>query len=305
LECYVHETQINMTEQRRIENPEVREQYTSKIKLSFFRHAEPEEKGNKLDADRELTPKGKKQAMEKMAVPDTSQIVVYGSPRKRALETAGFLISESNDEITGNESLEELRKKLDQDLGYGSKIGIKAGLDFDANFRRSEYDKYLIKENFSSGKLIEFLINESDAMAKEKGTKESPTYSKMARSVAEIILKYLKVAPRWEGLVQNSVSSGKNYARELERILVSHQGVLESFLAKLIEKSKGVEERDNFARAIGSGFDVVDGFACEIINRDGNTEVVVEYNGADFKFKESVPKEILEDIIKEGIDYEK
>jgi hypothetical protein len=42
--------------------------------------------------------------------------------------------------------------------------------------------------------------------------------------------------------------------------LGSHGGVTESFLLKVIEKIKGVAERDRFVSIIGNQFDFLEGF---------------------------------------------
>src|SRR3989338_3137579 len=93
------------------ENREAKEIITSKIDLRFFRHAEKESDKSKSDEEIELTETGRKQAIEKSGDSDISQSVAFGSPRKRTQQTAGFVMGGSLDEITGNESLDELKKR--------------------------------------------------------------------------------------------------------------------------------------------------------------------------------------------------
>ena len=62
---------------------------------------------------------------------DLNQAVAFGSPRKRAQQTSAYAMAgKSLDTITGSESLEELKEKIDKDLKVGSKIGSDPRLDF-------------------------------------------------------------------------------------------------------------------------------------------------------------------------------
>lgn len=284
-----------------IQNPEERK-YNSKIELHFFRHGESEPAVRGNDVERELTQEGKEQAIAK-SKKDTKleQALAFGSPRERAQQTAGFIMAGGNEAITGNESLDELRDKLESNLKIGKKMAIEERLDYSEDVS-TEYYK-LVWEHIRSGDILKFLVSESDKVAKELGDDKTPTYSKSARQIAEIIKKYLTISPRWNELV---VDKTKNYSDTLERFMGTHQTVPESFLAKIIEKTKGVEERDKFIEMLGNkGFDYTEGFDLEILNTSIGPVIHIYYKRARDKeesyiFDQEVNIELIDEIINEG-----
>ena len=70
---------------------------TKKIHLKdwvvFFCHSEKENNKSKSDFGIELTPAGKKQAIDKSETKNIEQSVAFGSPQARAQETAAFVMS--------------------------------------------------------------------------------------------------------------------------------------------------------------------------------------------------------------------
>ncbi|MBI3685440.1 N-formylglutamate amidohydrolase [Candidatus Azambacteria bacterium] len=286
-----------------IQKSESHEEYTSKIELSFFRHGEKENNKSKSDLDIELTPVGKKQAKEKSDTKNMKQSVAFGSPRTRAQETAGFVMSGNQEGITGDESLEELREKVDKGLAKGSKIGVDRRLDFGIDFS-SEFGVSAL-DHFKRGDYLKFLVEQSDRLAKESGDETSFTYSRGASNIASIIDKYIGIAKRWDKLVQDEQ---KEYSDTLERFFGTHQGVNESFLAKVIEKTKGAEERDKFVQALSNqGFDYTEGFEVDILNKNSDEFAIrirykKEVEDGDgkrlvFEFNEEIPHEVIKDII--------
>lgn len=286
-------------EKLNFENREAMEVITSKIDLRFFRHAEKESDKSKSDEEIELTETGRKQAVEKSIDNDISQSVAFGSPRKRTQQTAGFVMGGSLDEITGNESLEELKEKLNKELRIGSKVGVDKRLDFNGDFS-TEFGKKAM-EAFKKGEYLKFLTEQSDEIAGSLQDGNGETYSRMAGRIAEIVKKYLSIASRWDKLVQDE---RKDYEDTLKRFLGTHQGIAESFLAKVIEQTKGKAERDAFVLALNNqGFDFADGFDVEIDTIDGKDQQVrvsfkKEKDGETiFTFDEVVPREIINGLI--------
>lgn len=274
-------------------------EFRSKINLRFFRHDEKESDPQKSDHDIELTPKGRLHAKEQASETNLAQSVAFGSPRRRTQETAGFIMAGQSEDITGAESFGELKEKIDKDLGYGTKIAIDPKLNFDM-----EADNEYVKEAmaaFKKGELMKFVVEKSDELAKETDDDRSSTYSRMAASIASIIKKYIGVAPRWDDLVNDEA---KKYEPIMNRFFATHQGMQESFLAKVIELSKGVGERDRFIQAIkNKGFDYAEGFEAEIITKDTSEPVVHisfkkegETPESTFEFDEIVSIDILEKI---------
>lgn len=283
-------------------NPETKEReeaITSKIDLRFFRHAEKESDKNKSDEEIELTETGRRQAVEKSEDKDISQSVAFGSPRKRTQQTAGLVMGGQLDEIIGNESIEELKEKLNKELKVGGKIGIDERLDFNIDFS-TDFGKRAL-EAVKNGEYLKFLVEESDTLAESFKDAATETYSGMAGRVAEIVKKYLAIAPRWDKLAQDEI---KNYEDTLKRFLGTHQGIGESFLAKVIEKTKGKAERDVFVSALDNqGFDFAEGFDLEIETTDKNEQKIhilfkKEKDGqVMFEYDEVVPLEIIEGLI--------
>ena len=280
-------------------NLETAERITSKIDLRFFRHAEKESDKSKSDEEIELTETGRNQAIEKSEDTDMYQSVAFGSPRKRTQQTAGFVMGGQLEEITGNESLVELREKLSKDLQIGSKIGADKRLDFNLDPSTKFGNKLM--EAFKRGEYLKFLIEQSDELAESLQDIDGETYDRAASRIAEIIKKYLTIAKRWDELVQDEK---KDYEDTLKRFMGTHQGVAESFLAKIIEKTKGKSERDLFVSILNNqGFDYAEGFGVKIETIDGNDQQVrisfkKEKDGeVVFAYNEIVSKEILDSLI--------
>ena len=280
--------------------PESIEEVSSQIDLRFFRHDEKENDKSKSDEEIRLTPAGREHAKAQAEEVNLAQSVAFGSPRKRTQETAGLVMAGAQDEITGKESLEDLKEKIDSEVGYGSKINVDQRLNFilDAN---NEYVKQAT-EAFKAGELIKFLVEKSDQLAKETGDDRSSTYSSMAASIAQIIKKYMGVAPRWDELVKDE---SKKYESKLERFFGTHQSIQESFLAKVLELTKGEEARNEFIQVVkNKGFDYAEGFEVEILTKNGSVEPVVhiKYKKGDFEIDEDVSIELINQIAETNSD---
>ncbi|MFA7662662.1 MAG: histidine phosphatase family protein [Patescibacteria group bacterium] len=287
----------------KIVTPETKEDYSSKIELSFFRHAEKENDKSKDDIEIRLTEAGKKQASEKSDTENIEQSVAFGSPRKRTQETAGLVMAGNQLGINGDETLEELKEKLDQNIKIGSKIGTDEGLNFDLANAQPDFLKTVVQE-FKSGNFLKFLIENSDALAEETGDKTSLTYLRGASGIAKIVDKYLKIAPRWDILANDDK---KEYTDTLERFLGTHQAVSETFLAKVIEKTVGAEERDRFIQVLNNqGFGYTEGFNVEILNHgqeEPTIHITYKKEGKDgqegFEFDKTVSAQMIKDMILE------
>ena len=287
--------------QKNFEKIEQIKDYTSKIELIFMRHDEKPKANTESDEEVRLTPAGRMHAKEKSEQDDIGQSMAFGSPRKRTLETSGLVMSGKLEEITGTESLEELKEKLDKDLllKSGSKIRVDDRLNFEADFT-SNYGKKAL-EAAKSGNYLKFLVEDSDRLAKEDDNNKSSTYTTQAQAIASIIKKYIDIAPRFDKLAQDK---DKKYGDTMKRFFGSHQGVIESFLAKLIEKTKGIEERDKFVKILNNqGFDYAEGFDIDIKNKElGEPTVHISYKKEKdgeiiFEFDEDLPKEIIDSLI--------
>jgi hypothetical protein len=200
------------------------------------------------------------------------------------------------------ESLEKMEEELNKDLNYGSKLGVDKRLDFNSA-DESEYGKKLL-ESFFGGTYLKFLTEKSDSLARELGQEKAETYSFMASQIGEIVQKYFKAADAWGKLLDDQPD--KYDSNKLERFLGTHQGVSESFLAKVIEKTKGVAERDRLVEVLNQrGFDYNEGFEVDIKGSGDNKTVRIAYrkelpSGEIYSFNEELPKEVLDEIVEEG-----
>jgi hypothetical protein len=282
-----------------VRSPEVKE-YASRVILSFMRHAEKETDASKADGDIELTPKGKQQAVAKHGAENPDQTVAFGDDRTRTRETA-LLAALGNDILVGNQTLQEIEAKANENLKLGSKVGTDTRLGVGTIDRTSDFTKAAIPRIRDVKDYVKFLAEESDQLAEKFGDKTAPTYSRKAADVAEIIEKYLAVSQSWDKLVKE----GKYKEETLWRKLGSQQGVLESFLMKVLENRKGIEERNKFVGVVGNTFDFTEGFDTEIITKaDGTQEIEITYKkevpGQEpFEIKEKITKEDLDRIIAE------
>lgn len=316
-----------------------REKYRTMVYLVFFRHSIPEppsEESKKQaeelalryyppedrermveDVGRLLTEEGRKLALERgpeyfpeelVDIEDIrrlTQAVGFGSPRIRTQETVALIMGAGI--VTGEENLEELKKKLNEGLRVGSKISIDPKLDFfvDENTELGQLHAKAYKE----GRLLDFLVHESDELAKKTGDKKTTTYSRSAAQIARIIQKYITVEKNWDSIYQKKKE--KYSGPIIARFLCSHQTVLECFLAKVIEKKRGIKERDEFIAALDKrGFDVLEGFTVQIFTpkengNPENPEIIIKYkktkNGKVlYEFEEKINKDLIEEIIREG-----
>lgn len=274
------------------------------VVLHLFRHAEAERNPNKPNNFFELSETGRKQAFKKGKVDgaeNLKQSVAFGSPRKRAQQTASFAMSgKSLDSITGTDTLEELKEKIDQNLKVGSKIGIDPRLDFHLD-KNTPFGEQAYKAVFIDKDYLKFLVNRSDELAIETSDKQASTYSRQAGAIAEIIKKYVAVSGQWDKLVKK----GKYEDSKLERFLGSHGGVVESFLLKVIEKTKGIRERDRLLNIMPHQFEYTEGIKITIKNRGQTIHVLFKKENANnpkenFIFDEDISLEIIDEIIKES-----
>ena len=161
-----------------------------------------------------------------------------------------------------------------------------------------------MNEAYRDKKYLKFLFENSDDLASELQFEGQTTYSRQASAVAEIIEKYVKICPRWNQLVHDD---GKKYTDTLERFFGTHQGVIESFLAKVIEHTKGEKEKDKFLEILkNQGFDYVEGYDVEIISRNDETSQIRLYykkelpDNTMFVFEEIISLDLLEKIKNES-----
>ncbi len=279
------------------------------IRLEFFRHdakaKEATAGAREGDMGIRLTPEGRQHATEvgKTKDPQPETSISYGSPRERSQETALRHMLANEEGITGDTSLEDIRKLVGSGMEYGKKDLETSRLDFDMDknkeFHDVAFDHYLQKKDF-----LPWLHSESDELARTLSDKEDSTYSRMAGNVAELVDKYVKIFPRWQEIVKNNKDKPEKYAQfnnELQRYLGSHQGVTESFLMKVIEKADGPTAVEDFISSLDSknGFGFSEGFSVEITGEE-NPQLTVRFRDKEWQ----VSPELIHEIIRERDEFD-
>jgi len=204
--------------------------------------------------------------------------------------------------ITGKETLGELEEKIEKINKEGLtvcpspaiKVDERLDFNFDGEFGKKAYDR-LEKRDY-----LKFLVEESDELAEKLEDENASTYSRMASNIASIVDKYLNIAPKWGELIK----SNDEFSKTLERFFCTHQGISESFLAKVIEKTKGIKERDQFVQVLDNyGFNFTEGFNVEILSKDSEDPVIhISYKKEKdgevvFEFNEDVSLKVIENMI--------
>lgn len=192
-------------------------QNKSCIHLKFIRHGEKDWE--------ELSETWKRHASS-LNLPDT---IAYASDRTRTQLTAYFA---TNPDIKDFEmTLEDFEKNS----GKFRKVRIDKKIWY--SWQWEFYTKAM--EAGSKWKYCAFVID-SDKYFQNK---DDSTYTKVAWDFAEIILKYCKIR-------DYAINKGRlpKTPKEFNRLLVSHQWVLELIMFKLIEKNEWREWLKNFIK---------------------------------------------------------
>jgi hypothetical protein len=288
-------TQLNRTESN--------EDFSTKIALYFFRHDKKESSEGKVDEQVRLTEEGRKHAVSAAKDGSVGQSVAFNSPKIRTKETA--LLHMAGQMFT-EEDLADANYKLDRLI---EKIGPgKSATDKRLDYMFGDATNALSvgsDKAYAEGTLLKFIVEESDALAKEIGDGSLTPYSKFAAGLAEIVRKYLTIAPRFDELVKEKP---ENYERIMRRFMGTHQTIAESFLAKIIEKLDGTVVRDAFVKALNNqGFDFSEGFECDILtDKNGKVTLRIKFEkpateGKEgFIFDREIDVGIIDEIISEG-----
>lgn len=285
------------------------ENFSSRVLLHIFRHEQRTDDRTKPNKEQLLTEAGRKRALAggKKYQPEKTAIAI-GSDFPRAQETAGFTLAGAfgAEDVTGDESLEELRTKLDKGRKVGTVIGSDPRLGFE--YYNDEYMKAR-EDAYDAGRGLAFNVYESDALAEKLGDAKSITGNRGAANMAEVLMKYAKVGANFDKIISDPAKQ-EQYGKVLERFIASHMGTPDVFLAKAIEKIKGVSERDQFIQVLqNQGFSPREGFDVEIDTITGQDEPQIrikyekvnpENNEMFYNFDEVVPLKILQEMIEEG-----
>jgi hypothetical protein len=277
----------------------------TKIILQFMRHGEKDpnkEEPKKTDEEIRLTEKGRLQAVEKGKTlnPQPEVSMGWGSPKKRTQETAFHSMLANEEKIDPNASLEDMEKIITEEIKVGKKVKEDPRLSF--NLSGPEGQEMLAA--FKKGEYLQYLVGQSDQRAVDLHDMTSSSYSRYAGNIAEIIDRYSDIGKNFNRVASKS-DKYEEFGNQLERYLGSHQGVVEGFVAKVIEKTEGVEQRNEFISSLGGGFKETEGIKVEIANEGENQKIMINYamNGENKTVE--VDKDLLHEIVKDRDDLNK
>lgn len=243
-----------------------------------------------------LSPDGRRESVEtgKPLKPQPRVAVAEGSPQPRTRETAAHIMLANENKIGVDDTLKQMEEKIG--LKVGTKIHSDKRLDFHSNAESFEA--------YKKGRLLEFLIKESDnLMIKKKDTKAS-SYLRHAGNLAEIYYKYSLIGDNFNKLA-NQNDKYEKFGNQMERYLGFHNGGGESFIAKLLEKTQGAEARDEYIEEVGgNGYKGTQGFRTEITNTGKEQSIKIIYDVGDKTETINIDRQLLEEIIKERNEFE-
>jgi hypothetical protein len=273
----------------------------TKVILEFMRHSIREKDPSKANKNLRLTPEGRELADEKgeklEAQPEVS--LAWGTSRERTQETSFRAMLP--DYIEKDQTLEEIEGMVAQEQKYGKKMIVDDRLNFDLSGPAG----IPANEDFNNGKYLgsPYLFEQSDLKAIETGDKISTTYLRQAGNVAEIVDRYIKVGNNFNRLA-SKINKYEEFGNQLERYLGSHQGVVECFVAKVLENKFGVEKRREFQKGLGNGFKETEGIRLEIINRGAEQKITMTFRMGEKDETAELDRNLVNEIIQERQKFE-
>lgn len=278
----------------------------TKIILHFLRHEEKETtKPGQSDIDVELTQKGKEAAIakgkEKPAQPSVSWAA--GSPRLRAAHTALLRMMAGEGKISSEMTFAEARDQANRELKYGKKVTHLPELNF--YWEGTTEFQQIGMAAYKAGRGLEWLLNESDDLARKLSDKDSLSYSRVAANYASLIAREMQVGNNFNRIVERETEKYKKYGNQLERYFGTHQTVSECFYMKVLEKTQGRAVAEKFiencrdGKGMANGFDFQEGFEVRIQNgREGQKMILQGVRGfSDVELTAQLLRGIIDDAV--------
>jgi hypothetical protein len=271
----------------------------TKVVLEIMRHSLKEKAPEKTDDKVRLSPEGRALADSKGEKVDAQPEVslAWGSPRERTHETAFRTMMP--DRIEADQSLEDIEATIAEEQKYGKKIIVDSRLDFDLSGPAGVE----AMDAFKKGYYLENLFEKSDQRALETKDKISTTYLRQAGNVAEIVDRYAQQGDNFNRIVSKT-DKYEEFGNQMERYLATHQGVVECFVAKVLEKKYGVEKRREFQKDLGNGYKETEGARLEIINQGGEQKIVMTFKLGEKDETEELDRDLIRGIIQERQEFE-
>lgn len=288
----------NLENTKELENP-----VETEVDLEIFRHSLKENDPNRPNKDLLLTPEGRELARAKGLEknPDASISVAGASPMDRAAETALLMMLAKEEIIDTSDSLAEMDKKITAEV----KVGKKIYRDERLGFRLDGPVKNEGMTAFKEGWYMNWLVNDSDREAIEKGDYVSTTHLRQAGNIAELVERYRQIGGNLNRLAENKKADGQDFGGRLERYLASHQGVVESFVAEVIKDQQGAAAQKEFISNLKNGWAETEGIKVRILNQGSEQVIKLSYPRGAEREELEVRPETLQKIIKDREEFEK
>ena len=232
---------------------EQEQEFESKVVIELMRHGKREKHPDQAQDGGPrlpLTSAGRAQADARGEAlhPQSEVALGWGSPRDRARETA-YRVMLASEEIGSEDTLEEIEAKIAEELRYGKKMIADERLDFHDN-----------------GPIAAAGVAAYHA-------KQYMPYTRMAGNVAELVLREASAGKAFNRIASQT-DKYEATGNRLERYMGTHQGIAESFVAKILEEVQGDAAKKEFLDSVGSGFNETEGAHIEIINKGQNDQVI-------------------------------
>lgn len=272
----------------------------TRVILEFMRHGEKDMNSSKWDKKGRLTKKGREMAQEKgnELNPQPEVSLGWGSPRERTQET---VLHAMLPDIDVNATMEDIEKIISEEQKVGKKMVIDSRLDYVLGGPPDEESLKASKENHG----LSYIVEKSDSKALGMGDKISSTYTRAAAGIAEIISRYIKIDGNFNKIALNDPKKYSGLNNQLERYLGTSQGTVESFVAKLLEITQGIEKRNEFLEVLGNGFGETKGIHVEISNNGDEQKISASYELNGKKEYIVIDENILNKIIAERDEFER
>jgi hypothetical protein len=234
---------------------------------------------------------------------DLSRARAAGSPRVRSGHTAmlhmvggreelneGVLTADGNKEIgkilreeltqtdaeTGKLPHNQIEDLIQEMSGTNARVRVDNRLNF-VDDKHAPLGS-LLQQAYVDAVYLRTIVEESNQIAIAQGGEYTATYTGKAAQVADMFNDYFKAAARLREVSKKvQADQAEKHGEDLvqsssdfERFLGSHQGLLESFMLKVVENTEGVEARDELMGSLGAGgFDESEGFDVTITELGG------------------------------------
>jgi broad specificity phosphatase PhoE len=273
-----------------------------RLHMHIFRHGKKDgghDVTPEVDMAMALKPEGRIQAHEKGVELKTAGGAISGSSRARTRETAMHVAHANNPEVTGEESYDELVEKL----------GITPWVNkaFDMPFSKDDPNFPIINQKSDEGIFFKWAAEEADRALKD-GDASKTIYGIQARKVAAVVDRFATIASKMADRAERAKERGEDAETEREQVMGTHAGVNESFVAEVLRRMHGDEERQKMLNILPNGVSETQGSDIDIVATSGEEPRVhiLFVGGKDqkYSFNEDVPLSVIKDIVRDFSPHE-